>query len=332
MSRHEEHERVRRRLGGLAVRERGRPSSQPPRESGRGSRTADSRVDDDAGQWDEDELAPSSGPPGAVATPVWLDDGASGGRNRLVPERFREARLDPGRRGAIVLGLVGVIAVVLTGVIVLRDQPVARAVPPVPALRAESIAVQADPTVAVAAVSGRGPSTSAEVVVSVVGLVERAGLHRLPDGSRIADALEEAGGTREGADLAGLNLAQRLSDGDQVVVGATDPQVGQPRLGSIMIGAGRAAPPAPNSAGPSRVGSDSAGPSTGGGTGAKSRLDLNTATEAELDALPGVGPVTAKAILAWRSANGRFTDVAQLGEVDGIGPARLARLRELVTT
>ncbi|MFD9550377.1 ComEA family DNA-binding protein [Nocardia salmonicida] len=328
MSRHEEHERVRQRLGGLAVRERVRPGSQPPRESGR----VDSRVNDDAGQWDEDELAPASGPPGAVATPGWLDDGVSRGRNRLVPERFREARLDPGRRGAIVLGLVGVIAVVLTGVMVLRDQPVARAVPPVPALRAESIAVHADPTVAVAAVSGRGPSTSAEVVVSVVGLVERAGLHRLPDGSRIADALEKAGGTREGADLAGLNLAQRLSDGDQVVVGATDPQIGQPRLGSIMIGAGRASPPAPTSAGPSKVGSDSAGPSTGGGTGAKSRIDLNTATEAELDALPGVGPVTAKAILAWRSTNGRFTDVAQLGEVDGIGPARLARLRELVTT
>ncbi|MGW0635758.1 ComEA family DNA-binding protein [Nocardia salmonicida] len=265
MSRHEEHERVRQRLGGLAVRERVRPGSQPPRESGR----VDSRVDDDAGQWDEDELAPASGPPGAVATPGWLDDGASRGRNRLVPERFREARLDPGRRGAIVLGLVGVIAVVLTGVMVLRDQPVARAVPPVPALRAESIAVHADPTVAVAAVSGRGPSTS---------------------------------------------------------------QIGQPRLGSIMIGAGRASPPAPTSAGPSKVGSDSTGPSTGGGTGAKSRIDLNTATEAELDALPGVGPVTAKAILAWRSTNGRFTDVAQLGEVDGIGPARLARLRELVTT
>ncbi|MFI1240062.1 ComEA family DNA-binding protein [Nocardia salmonicida] len=337
MSRHEEHERVRQRLGGLAVRERVRPSSRLPRESGRGSGTVDSRVDDDAGQWDEDELAPSSGPPGAVATPGWLDDGASRERNRLVPERFREARLDPGRRGAIVLGLVGVIAVVLTGVMVLRDQPVARAVPPVPVLRAESIAMQADPTVAVAAVSGRGPSTSAEVVVSVVGLVERAGLHRLPDGSRIADALEKAGGTREGADLAGLNLAQRLSDGDQVVVGATDPQVGQPRLGSIMIGAGRTPSAAPNIAGPSAaspsaVGSDTAGQGSGGGPGAKSRIDLNSATEAELDALPGVGPVTAKAILAWRSTNGRFTDVAQLGEVDGIGPARLARLRELVTT
>ncbi|WP_231498884.1 ComEA family DNA-binding protein, partial [Gordonia alkanivorans] len=61
------------------------------------------------------------------------------------------------------------------------------------------------------------------------------------------------------------------------------------------------------------------------------RVNLNTATETELDALPGVGPVTAKAILDWRERNGRFMSVGQLAEVDGIGPARLARLRDLVT-
>ncbi|MFE1593983.1 ComEA family DNA-binding protein [Nocardia sp. NPDC058705] len=339
MSRHEEHERVRQRLGGLEVRERARPSSPPLREPG----NDDSRADDGDGHWDEDELAPSSGPSGAVGTPGWLDDGASGRRNRLVPQRFRDARLDPGRRGALVLGLVGVIAVVLTGVMVLRDQPVARSVPPVPVLRAESAATQPGPTAVTASMSAQSSTPSADVVVSVVGLVERAGLHRMPDGSRIADALEKAGGIREGADLAGLNLAQRLADGDQVIVGATDPQQGQPRLGSIMIGAGR--PPANPSAsagstaasskpaGPNTAGSSTAGSSTGAGTSTgNSRVDLNTATEAELDALPGVGPVTAAAILAWRTTNGRFTDVAQLGEVDGIGPARLAKLRDLVTT
>ncbi|MGY0497275.1 ComEA family DNA-binding protein [Nocardia sp. FBN12] len=340
MSRHEEHERVRQRLGGLAVRERARPSSRPLRESGMADGNSASDSDDGEGHWDDDELAPSSGPPGAVGTPGWLEGGGTGRRNRLVPERFREARLDPGRRGALVLGLVGVIAVVLTGVMVLRDQPVARAVPPVPVpvLRAESAAVQPGPTAVVAAISGQGPSPSADVVVSVVGLVESAGLHRLPDGSRIADALEKAGGIREGADLAGLNLAQRLADGDQVVVGATDPQSGQPRVGSIMIGAGR--PPATPSStagsntSPSKpAGSSTVGSSTSAGAApGNSRVDLNTATEAELDALPGVGPVTATAILAWRTTNGRFTDVAQLGEVDGIGPARLAKLRDLVTT
>ncbi|MGW6122263.1 ComEA family DNA-binding protein [Nocardia sp. NPDC055165] len=340
MSRHEEHERVRQRLGGLAVRERARPSSQPLRASGMEAGNSAARSGDGEGQWDDDELAPSAGPAGPVGTPGWLDDGGSGRRNRLVPARFQNARLDPGRRGALVLGLVGVIAVVLTGVMVLRDQPVARAVPPVPVLRAESVAVQPGPTTVVSAMSGPGPTSSADVVVSVVGLVERAGLHRLPDGSRIADALEKAGGIRDGADLAGLNLAQRLVDGDQVIVGATDPQTGQPRLGSITIGAGRAPVTPPGTGGSNTAsskpgGSSTAGSSTaglsGGVSSGNSRIDLNTATEAELDALPGVGPVTAKAILAWRTTNGRFTDVAQLGEVDGIGPARLARLRDLVT-
>ncbi|MFD3429272.1 ComEA family DNA-binding protein [Nocardia fluminea] len=336
MPRHEEYERVRQRLGGLAVRERARPSSQPLRTSEVDALSSTVRPDDGEGHWDEDELTPSSGQTGTVRTPGWLDDGGSGRRNRLVPERFRDARLDPGRRGALVLGLVGVIAVVLTGVMVLRDQPVARAVPPVPVLRAESAAVQPGPTTVVAAVPGQGPTPSADVVVSVVGLVERAGLHRMPDGSRIADALEKAGGIREGADLAGLNLAQRLADGDQVIVGATDPQSGQPRLGSIMVGAGRAPVALPGTAGSHTATSKPGGSSTTASNTAVSpsnaRIDLNTATEAELDALPGVGPVTAKAILTWRTTNGRFTDVAQLGEVDGIGPARLARLRDLVTT
>ncbi|WP_101463956.1 ComEA family DNA-binding protein [Nocardia fluminea] len=336
MPRHEEYERVRQRLGGLAVRERARPSSQPLRTSEADAGSSAARPDDGEGHWDDDELTPSSGQTGTVGTPGWLDDDGSGRRNRLVPERFRDARLDPGRRGALVLGLVGVIAVVLTGVMVLRDQPVARAVPPVPVLRAENIAVQPSPTAVVAAVPGRGPTPSADVVVSVVGLVERAGLHRMPDGSRIADALEKAGGIQEGADLAGLNLAQRLADGDQVIVGATDPRAGQPRLGSIMVGAGRAPVALPGTTGSHAASSKPGGASTTASNTAvppgNARIDLNTATEAELDALPGVGPVTAKAILAWRTTNGRFTDVAQLGEVDGIGPARLARLRDLVTT
>ncbi|WP_084473078.1 ComEA family DNA-binding protein [Nocardia alba] len=341
MSRHEEHERVRQRLGGLAVREGPRPGSQARRASGMEADDSAARLGHGEGHWDDDELAPAAGRVDAVQTPEWLDDGGSGRRNRMVPERFRGARLDPGRRGALVLGLVGVIAVVLTGVMVLRDQPVARAVPPVPVLRAENVAVQPGPTAVVAAVSGQGPSPSADIVVSVVGLVERAGLHRLPEGSRIADAVDRAGGIRAGADLAGLNLAQRLADGDQVIVGTTDPQSGQPRLGSIMIGAGRAPAPLPGAAGSNTAGSNTVSSKQSGasvasagavGSPGNSPLDLNTATEAELDALPGVGPITAKAILAWRTTNGRFTDVAQLGEVDGIGPARLARLRDLVTT
>ncbi|MGW6729443.1 helix-hairpin-helix domain-containing protein [Nocardia sp. NPDC055029] len=325
MSRHDEHERVRQRLGGLAVREKvGQGGLRS--ESVRGPTPAGARTDGGAeGRWDDDELTPSGG---EVRAPGWLDDGAQpGGLQRLVPERFRGARLDPGRRGALVLGLVGLVAVVLTGIIVVRDQPTRQAIPPVPVVRAESIGGRTEPTATAAAVAGTGPSASTEVVVSVVGLVDRPGLHRLPGGSRIADAIEIAGGARDGADLAGLNLAQRLSDGDQLVVGATGPQSGPPRLGSTMIGSADPAPAtAPSAA--SVTGTNTAS----NGIGGKARLNLNTATAAELDALPGVGPVTATAILAWRSTNGRFTDVAQLGEVDGIGPARLARLRDLVTT
>ncbi|WP_040732880.1 ComEA family DNA-binding protein, partial [Nocardia tenerifensis] len=152
-------------------------------------------------------------------------------------------------------------------------------------------------------------------VVSVVGLVHRTGLIRLPAGSRVADALAAAGGAQDGADLAGLNLAQRLTDGDQVLVGPSGPNPGPPQLGSATINAtGR-----PSTTPPGSIPAAPAG-----------RVDLNTATESELEALPGIGPVTAKAIAAWRTTHGRFTDITQLTQIDGIGPARLTRLRELV--
>ncbi|MGW4631517.1 ComEA family DNA-binding protein [Nocardia sp. NPDC004415] len=317
MSRHEEHERVRQRLGGMAVREWAGgqpPDSGPDGRSGAGTRGE--------GRWD-DEVAPAPSEP--VRLPSWLDEGTSRRRNRFVPERFHGARMDPGRRGAMALGVVGVLAVVVTGVVMMRDQPIPQAVPPVPVVRAEAAPARPETVAAVAALTDTGAGPGAEVVVSVVGLVEHAGLHRLPGGSRVADAIEMAGGVRDGADLSGLNLAQRLSDGDQLVVGATGPHSDPLRVGSAMISASGGTP----AIGPTPAGGS--GPkATGGGTGKSGGVDLNTATEAELDALPGVGPVTAKAILAWRAANGRFTDIAQLGEVDGIGPARLARLRELV--
>ncbi|MFZ2177834.1 MAG: ComEA family DNA-binding protein, partial [Rhodococcus sp. (in: high G+C Gram-positive bacteria)] len=141
-------------------------------------------------------------------------------------------------------------------------------------------------------------------------LVVSAGLVTLPPGSRVADALRAAGGVRDGADTLNLNLAQRLSDGDQVLVGAAAPDAPASTVGGASTG----------------TGSPSNGKDTVGG-----RVNLNTATETELDALPGVGPVTAAAIVAWRKTNGRFTAIDQLGEVDGIGPVRLEKLRDSVT-
>ena len=149
-------------------------------------------------------------------------------------------------------------------------------------------------------------------MVSVVGLVNQPGLVTLAPDARIADAVTAAGGTVKGADTLGLNLARHVTDGEQIVVGIAAPAGHKPALGS--------------SAGPA-----SAEPAPGGGTaGPTDPVDLNTATAEQLDTLPGVGPVTAAAIVEWRHANGRFANVDPLGEVDGIGPARLEKLRPLV--
>ncbi|WP_332838778.1 helix-hairpin-helix domain-containing protein [Nocardia bovistercoris] len=226
----------------------------------------------------------------------------------------------------VTLALVGLLAAIITAVVVFREQPVAQAVPPVPSVRTSSAAAapsgRADvPRADVprngadAAVPAATPAATGELVVSVVGLVRTGGLKHLPAGARVADAITAAGGALDGADLTSLNLAQRLGDGDQVLVGPAVPDRATPQLGSTTINAASR----PTTSGASHP----AGPTA--------RVDLNKATESDLDALPGVGPVTARAIVAWRTTNGRFTDVEQLGDIDGIGPARLTRLRELVT-
>jgi competence protein ComEA len=140
-------------------------------------------------------------------------------------------------------------------------------------------------------------SASDPVVVSVVGAVAAPGLVTLPPGARVADALAAAGGLLPDADPASVNAAAVLVDGEQVVVA---------RPGAAPATAG-------------------AGPAAGG------PLDLNTATVADLDALPGIGPVLAQRIVDHRTAQGRFTSVEQLDDVDGIGPAIYAELQDRVT-
>lgn len=219
----------------------------------------------------------------------------------------------------MVLVVVGLVAVVVAALTVWRDRPTAQAVPPLPAVEVRP-ADEADAGTegAVGTPAETSPPAAAEeLVVSVVGLVDRAGLVRLAPGSRVADALAAAGGPRPGADVLGLNMAERVDDGDQILVGAVAPDGGPTTVGSARVGSGAAAV---GSAGVPADANSKAG-----------KVNLNAAGEADLDALPGVGPVTAAAIVAWRQSNGKFTDVEQLGEVDGIGPARLAKLRELVT-
>jgi competence protein ComEA len=157
----------------------------------------------------------------------------------------------------------------------------------------------------------------AAVVVHVVGHVRRPGVLRLAAGSRVAEALDAAGGPTSTADLARVNLARVLVDGEQVQV----PAPGDPD--PMGVGVGSAGP-----AVPARAGAAAAGGTAGAGT---VLVALNTADVATLETLPGVGPVLAQRIVDWRSRHGRFTSVEELGEVTGIGDKLLAQLGPLVT-
>lgn len=139
------------------------------------------------------------------------------------------------------------------------------------------------------------PSPSATVLVHVLGEVRKPGVVSLPDGARVQDAIAAAGGLTSKAKPGDLNLAARVSDGAQLVIG---------RSGS-------------------QVRATTAATST---SATDATVDLNSATADQLDTLPGVGPVTAQKILAWRAAHGRFRSVAELQEVDGIGPKSYAQI------
>lgn len=145
--------------------------------------------------------------------------------------------------------------------------------------------------------------TLTSITVHVVGRVRKPGIFTLPVGSRVADAIERAGGLAAGANGVHINLARVLSDGEQIRV----------RRGGVSQGAGLG------------VGNDL---DSSGSTGL---INLNTASATDLEQLPGIGPVLAARIVSWRETNGRFAQVDILGEVSGIGPVVLENLRPLVT-
>jgi competence protein ComEA len=244
--------------------------------------------------------------------PRWLPD-ASQSRGWVA-----RIRADPGRAGAIALAVVAVLAVLVTVFTLVRDRPA-----PVMSAKLPPVEKASTATPRSSAIPGAGQPAGSDrpVVVSVVGLVHTPGLVTLAPGARIADALQAAGGPVNGADTIGLNMARPVGDGEQIVVGLA-PISGQPTALGSSVASGSAPPP--RAPGPAAPVSETAKPKAG------EVLDLNTATVEQLDALPGVGPVTAAAIVAWRQANGKFTSVDQLADVDGIGPARLNKLRPLV--
>jgi len=253
-----------------------------------------------------DDLAPpgTTTPPDTTTPPVTTTPivgrhaRRSVGWRRLVSGWLLD-RLPPTLQGRIQLGAaqLGVLALtVATGLAVaawwvLRTDDTGALVPAVSPV-ASTPSTLVTPTAAA--------SPSGVVVVDVAGEVRRPGIATLPAGSRVIDALKAAGGVRRGVDRASINQARLLVDGEQIVVGGAAP-------------------------------SGAAASATGTAPGGTTLVNLNTADQATLETLPGVGPVTAQSILAWREENGGFRAVDELLEVSGIGDATLAELAPYVT-
>ena len=220
--------------------------------------------------------------------------------------RLADRRLDVGV-GAVVVVVAALVAGVVWYRIGVAGAGAGAGVgpPPSPSVDRTGAARRPVPTAAPAVttvpVAGVRPTPrrGADLVVHVAGAVHAPGVVALPNGSRVVDALARAGGARTDADLDRLNLAARVLDGQRILV----PVMGAPTA-----------------------------PDAGGSAAADAvPIDLNAATVAQLDTLPGIGPTLAGAIVAERERRGGFRSVDELGEVHGIGPARLADLRARVT-
>jgi competence protein ComEA len=252
---------------------------------------------DRVGGWVPDDLDEERGWAGddTVTAPIADDEPETGAALPVGIGRHRApgsaTRWDPGRHGAWSLWIAGLLAALLLIGWTWLDRPRVEAVDGAPA----PATTPSMPPV------GEVAETSATVVVAVVGQVVSPGLVTLPSGSRVADAIAAAGGLLPEADPAAVNLAAVVADGEQVAVGP--PAV--PPDGAPAGGTGAAA--------------------TGG------LVDLNTAGVAELDALPGIGPVLAQRIVDHRGRQGPFRSVEELDDVPGIGPTTAAELAELVT-
>jgi competence protein ComEA len=192
---------------------------------------------------------------------------------------LRVERMSAGSFVSLVAGLVGLVLAIAVGIHHHRGQK-----------SFESYSGPAE--VSASAGSAGSANDGSSIVIDVAGKVRHPGLVTLPVGARVADAIKSAGGALRRGDLAHVDLAQRVTDGELLTVGR--------RTGH------------------------------GASADASKLVDLSTASLTKLETLPGVGPVTAQKIVAWRTAHGGFTSVSELQQVSGIGPARYAELSPLV--
>lgn len=233
------------------------------------------------------------GPPEDPAEPEPAEHAAPLGNLRW-PVRFSRTHL-------LVVAIVLAVGALIAGYAITRAKAVPVAAPVVVESGGPSASAASGPT------STPTPTPAPiPVRVHVLGEVHQPGVHTLPQGARVVEAIEASGGFTPAANPGELNLAQVLVDGQQIMVGDSK-QPSEVRGAEESAGGGSAA------------------------TGADGKVNLNSATPAQLDSLPGVGPVTAEKIIAWRTEHGRFTRIEELQEVPGIGPKSYAELAPHVT-
>lgn len=241
------------------------------------------------------------GPPAGLGAPVFGD----GPLGRLRTWLFVRCGFE--LRTVLALAVVLVVACGLAVHHYWVGRPRTVRVPPAPVAAASPLPTLVPTSVPAPAPVPGGPpaatSAGSVLTVDVAGKVAKPGLRRLPRGSRVADALAAAGGPLPGTDTTALNLARLLTDGEQILVGVPPPP------GAAPAGPAPGAPGVPGPAAP---------------------LSLNSATEPQLEALPGVGPVLAQHILDFRTQHGSFTSLQQLRTIPGIGPRKFAALEPLV--